>query len=231
MRRLALIPARGGSKRIPRKNIREFEGKPIIAYSIAAACDSGLFDSVVVSTDDEEIAAIARHYNASVPFLRSTDNANDHATTVDVICEVINCLSERGEQFQQCCCVYPCAPLITAELLKRSFELLVETQADSVIPVETSEKQLQRAMRIHNDRLHFERPEFSDCRSQDLAHSYFDTGQFYSFEIEPIVRAASMLTANTVALTIDSMRVQNIDTEDDWLLALWKYRYLHRVAA
>lgn len=130
---LAMITARGGSKRIPRKNIKEFCGKPILAYSIEAARASGAFEEVMVSTDDPEIAEIAKKYGASVPFFRSEATANDYASTDDVIMEVLKTYEKRGEHFDNFCCIYPTAPFVTGERLKQAMDLLADS--DSVMPV------------------------------------------------------------------------------------------------
>ena len=178
MKTLAMITARGGSKRIPRKNIKEFNGKPIIAYSIEAALASGVFDEVMVSTDDEEIAEIAKKYGAKVPFFRSEKTANDFATTVDVIEEVLNTYKDRGEEFDIFCCIYPTAPFITAKRLKDAVEQLSASDADSLIPVVRFSYPPQRAMEIHDGKLVFRQPENLSKRSQDLEPHFHDAGQF-----------------------------------------------------
>jgi N-acylneuraminate cytidylyltransferase len=176
MRVLALIPARGGSKRIPRKNIKEFCGKPIIAYSIEAALNTGLFDEVMVSTDSEEIAEVAKKYGAKVPFFRSEKTSGDFATTNDVLLEVIDEYEKRGERFDYGVCVYPTAPFVTAEKIKDAMEKFIESKADSLIPVVAFSFPPKRAMVIRDERLVFEYPEFMDARSQDLEKEYHDVG-------------------------------------------------------
>ena len=162
MRKIAIITARGGSKRIPRKNIREFCGKPILAYSIEAAIESGLFDTVMVSTDDGEIAEIARRYGAEVPFYRSESTASDYATTNDVLLEVLAEYEKRGEQYELGCCIYPTAPFVTAEKLRDAVERLKSSGADTLIPVVAFSYPPQRAMIVKEGRLVFEYPQYLD---------------------------------------------------------------------
>ena len=176
---LAMITARGGSKRIPRKNIKEFCGKPILAYSIEAARSSGAFDEVMVSTDDPEIAGIAVKYGASVPFFRSEATANDYASTDDVIMEVLKTYEERGEHFDNFCCIYPTAPFVTGERLKQAMELLADS--DSVMPVVPFSYPPQRGLLISEEGfLKRQFPEYALARSQDLQKIYHDCGQFYA---------------------------------------------------
>ena len=180
-KKIAIITARGGSKRIPRKNIKEFCGKPILAYSIQAAADSGIFDTVMVSTDDEEIAEIAKQYGAEVPFYRSAETANDFATTNDVLLEVLAEYEKRGQKFDMAVCIYPTAPFVTAKKLKCAVEQLSESDADTLIPVVAFSYPPQRAMIVEEGRLVFEYPQYLDSRSQDLTPHYHDVGQFYVF--------------------------------------------------
>ncbi|MEM7292722.1 MAG: pseudaminic acid cytidylyltransferase [Pseudomonadota bacterium] len=229
MRRIALIPARGGSKRIPRKNIRHFADKPIIAWSIEAALTSKLFDAVMVSTDDAEIAAIAQAYGAWVPFLRSAETAGDHSTTFDVIKEVVEHLEHVGQRVSEMVCLYPCAPMVTPNLLRKGVAMLESRNCDAVIPVVAGHV-VQRAMCVNDGRLRFREPRFAQARSQDLESTFFDSGQFYCFRVAPVLAAGSVLTANTAALLLDESRVQNIDTEADWLQAHWKFQQFRDVA-
>ena len=158
MRKLAIITARGGSKRIPRKNIKPFLGKPIIAYSIEAALQSGIFDTVMVSTDDEEIAEIAKQYGAEVPFLRSAKASNDHATTNDVLLEVLDAYEKIGQSYDFACCLYPTAPFVTARKLQDAFAKLEASDADTLIPVVAFSYPPKRGLLIRNERLVFEYP-------------------------------------------------------------------------
>ena len=227
MKTLAMITARGGSKRIPRKNIKEFNGKPIIAYSIEAALSSGVFDEVMVSTDDEEIAEIAKKYGAKVPFFRSEKTANDFATTVDVIEEVLNTYRERGEEFDIFCCIYPTAPFITAKRLKDAVEELSASDADSLIPVVRFSYPPQRAMEIHDGKLVFRQPENLSKRSQDLEPHFHDAGQFYVVRSESFFKNRGIMVGDILPMELSELEVQDIDNEVDWKLAELKYNLLN----
>ena len=226
MKTLAMITARGGSKRIPRKNIKEFNGKPIMAYSIEAALKSGAFDEVMVSTDDEEIADIARKYGASVPFMRSEKTANDFATTVDVIDEVISEYHNRGKDFDVFACIYPTAPFITADKLKEAVDKLSASDADSLIPVVRFSYPPQRAMEIHDGRLVFRQPENLSKRSQDLEPHYHDAGQFYVVRTESFLKNKGIMVGQILPMELSELEVQDIDNEVDWKLAEMKYKLL-----
>ena len=226
MKTLAMITARGGSKRIPRKNIKEFNGKPIIAYSIEAALASGVFDEVMVSTDDEEIAEIAKKYGAKVPFFRSEKTANDFATTVDVIEEVLNTYKERGEEFDIFCCIYPTAPFITAKRLKDAVEELSNSDADSLIPVVRFSYPPQRAMEVHDGKLVFRQPENLSKRSQDLEPHFHDAGQFYVVRSESFFKNRGIMVGDILPMELSELEVQDIDNEVDWKLAELKYNLL-----
>lgn len=229
MRRIAVIPARGGSKRIPRKNIKDFLGKPIIAYSIEAAIASELFDEVMVSTDDPEIAEIARIYDSKVPFVRSKKNSNDFATTADVLIEVLDEYKKKSEEFAYLCCIYPTAPFVTAEKLKSSFNLMIEKDADSVIPVVRFSYPIQRALRINeNSGLEYLWPENSNKRRQDLEETYHDAGQFYWIKSRELFISKQLLQRKTIPYVISEMEVQDIDNPDDWNLAEIKYKLLNK---
>lgn len=226
MRSLAIITARGGSKRIPRKNIRPFCGKPILAYSIEAAIKSGMFDTVMVSTDDKEIAEIAKSYGAEVPFFRSEKTSNDFATTNDVLLEVLAEYEARGEQFDLGCCIYPTAPFITADRIRQAVETLTESDAETLIPVAGFSYPPQRAMVIENGRLVFKYPQYIDSRSQDLEKHYHDVGQFYVFRTEAFRRNRKLMLGDILPYVISEMEVQDIDTLTDWEIAEMKYRIL-----
>lgn len=223
MKRLAIITARGGSKRIPRKNIKEFCGKPIIAYSIEAALNSGLFDVVMVSTDDEEIAEIAEKYGASVPFYRSAETSNDFATTGDVLHEVLNEYEKRGMTFDTHACIYPCAPFITPEKLREAFDILESTDADSVTPVVQFSYPPQRCFAIEDGRLVFQNPQYARSRSQDLEPLYHDIGQYYAYKTS-IMRGLEKGTGKCYPVITPDEYVQDIDNESDWRLAEVKYK-------
>lgn len=226
MKKIAIITARGGSKRIPRKNIKPFCGKPILAYSIEAALKSGLFDTVMVSTDDEEIAQVARQYGAEVPFYRSEKTAGDFATTNDVLLEVLEEYEKRGEHFDLGCCIYPTAPFVTAEKLKKGVEELLSTDADTLIPVVAFSYPPQRAMIEKEGRLVFEYPQYLDSRSQDLEPHYHDVGQFYVFHTEAFRKNKKLMVGNILPFVISEMEVQDIDNQTDWEIAEIKYRFM-----
>ena len=227
MKALALITARGGSKRIPRKNIKEFNGKPIIAYSIEAALNSGVFDEVMVSTDDEEIAEIAKKFGASVPFMRSEKTSNDFATTDDVIEEVLDEYHRRGKDFDIFTCIYPTAPFITSGRLKESVEKLSASHADCLVPVVRFSYPPQRALEIHDGRLIFRQPENLNKRSQDLEPHYHDAGQFYVMRTGSFYKGHSVLVGDIIPLELSELEVQDIDNEVDWKLAELKYKLLN----
>jgi len=227
VKKLAIITARGGSKRIPRKNIKEFCGKPIIAYSIEAAVNSGAFDTVMVSTNDEEIATISREYGAEVPFFRSEATSNDFATTTDVLMEVLDEYDKRGEHFDNACCIYPTAPFITADRLKEAMDTLEGSQADSLIPVVDFSYPPQRAMVIEDGSLVFKHEEYLTTRSQDLEKHYHDAGQFYAFRIDSFRKNKNILKGNILPIILDDLEVQDIDTLVDWKLAELKYKLIN----
>lgn len=224
MKTIAIITARGGSKRIPRKNIKDFCGKPILAYSIEAATNSGLFDTVMVSTDDEEIAAIAKRYGAQVPFYRSEKTSNDFATTNDVLSEVLEEYEKRGQHFDLACCIYPTAPFVTANKLKDAYEMLLATDADTLIPVVSFSYPPQRAMIKENGRLVFEYPQYMDSRSQDLTPHYHDVGQFYFFHTAAFKVNKKLMLGNILPMEVSELEVQDIDNYTDWEIAEIKYR-------
>ena len=228
MRAVAIITARGGSKRIPRKNIRDFCGKPIIAYSLEAAIASGVFDTVMVSTDDAEIAEVARKYGAEVPFMRSEENADDYAVTRDVVKEVLDSYAKIGECFDIACCIYPTAPFLTGEKLKKAVELLQEHDADSVVPVVRFGFPPQRSLVVREGRLQFRWPEHTFTRSQDLEPFYHDVGQFYCLRTESFLEQMSLFMHKTVSLELSELEVQDIDNEQDWKIAELKYSMMRK---
>ena len=230
MKKIAIIPARGGSKRIPRKNIKRFIDKPIIAYSIEAAVKSNLFDEVMVSTDDGEIAEIAKTYGAKVPFLRSDVNSNDVATTIDVIAEVIEAYKKVGQEFDYTCCIYPCAPFVTAQILSSSYNKLKADDLDCVFPVLKYGHPIQRALRVKaNNRMEMIAPENMQIRTQDLEATYHDLGQFYMFKTEEIILNNRLWNDNTGFIELKEIESHDIDTIDDWELAEFKYKYLKNI--
>lgn len=220
MRTLCIIPARGGSKRIPRKNIRPFLGEPIITHPIRAALAAGCFDEVMVSTDDGEIAAVARAAGASVPFMRSKENASDQAGTVPVLLEVLAGYAATDRHFELGCCLYPTAVFATPALLQRGRDLLAsEPATDSVIPIVRYGYPIQRSLRLENGRLTMRWPEHLLTRSQDLEPAYHDAGQFYWFRTASLLREGRLMTANARGLELSEAEVQDVDNEVDWQLA------------
>lgn len=226
--KLAVIPARGGSKRIPRKNIKKFCGRPILSYSIEAAIQSGLFNEVMVSTDDDEIAGVAKQYGASVPFLRSAETSNDYASTSDVLLEVIEMYRQAGREFSHICSLYPTAPFVTSEKLVRAFRLLCSSGADSLVPVVPFSYPPLRGFALQNGRIRMRWPEYEAARSQDLQPIYHDCGQFYFAHMEAFLREKTMFCRETVPMFLPELEVQDIDNETDWELAELKYGLLQR---
>lgn len=221
---LAIITARGGSKRIPHKNIKEFCGKPIIAYSIEAALKSEIFDAVMVSTDDEEIKKIAIKYGAAVPFLRSKQTSNDYAATHEVVLEVLEDYKKIGKEFDYVCCVYPTAPFVTAKKLRESFEKLIDVDADTVLPVVGFSYPPQRCFVIKDNIASFKWPENRLKRSQDLEKLYHDSGQYYFMNTKRFIETKNLIMEKTVPVIVDEMEVQDIDNYEDWEMAELKYR-------
>ena len=223
---IAIIPARRGSKRIPNKNIKDFLGKPIIAYSIETAIKSKLFDEVMVSTDDMQIAEIAQSLGAKVPFMRSKENSNDYAGTSDVILEVLDKYKKNGNIFDYCCCIYPAAPFITPEKLKESFELFKVKEYDSLFPVVKYSYPIQRSYKFVNDKISMVWPENYSKRSQDLEPFYHDAGQFYWIKVKELIKIKKLYTCNSGAIILSELEVQDIDNEEDWKLAEMKFKLL-----
>lgn len=221
---LAIITARGGSKRIPRKNIKEFCGKPIIAYSIEAALEASIFDEVMVSTDDEEIKEVALKYGAKVPFMRSKETSNDIASTYEVLLEVLTEYEKIGQTFDYICCIYPTAPFITPEKLKESLKKLKETNADTVLPVVAFSFPPQRCFVIRDGNAEFKWPENRLVRSQDLERWYHDCGQYYFVRTDRFLETHNLIMEHTVPVIVDEMEVQDIDNYEDWELAELKYK-------
>ncbi|PIB28693.1 pseudaminic acid cytidylyltransferase [Maribacter sp. 4U21] len=224
MANLAIIPARGGSKRIPRKNIKPFLGKPIIAYSIEAAINSNLFDEVMVSTDDKEIAEIALHFGAKVPFMRSNVNANDFAVLADVILEVLELYAQRGIKFDNICCILPTAPFVTADTIKKGKQLLSSESHDCVFPVLEFSFPIQRSLKIKGTKVEMLWRGYLNTRSQDLEPRYHDSGQFYWVKTDVFLEQKKILVENAGALIISQIEAQDIDTLIDWKLAEIKYQ-------
>ena len=226
MPNLAIIPARGGSKRIPKKNIKLFLGKPIIAYSIEIAIESNLFDDIIVSTDDIEIANIAKDYGAQVPFFRSEINSSDFATTFDVIEEVVNEQHLRNQVYENVCCIYPCAPLMRKEFIVNALEIMKQNNFDTVFPVVQYGNQIQRALKLNDNRIEMFYPQFQTTRSQDLENAFYDPGQFYWAQTNQLIKSGKLFSNNSGFIIIDEMSVQDIDNDMDWKLAELKYSLL-----
>ena len=220
---LCIITARGGSKRIPRKNIKDFLGKPIIAYSISAALEAGIFDEIMVSTDDSEIADVSRKYGAKIPFMRSDFASSDYASTRDVLLEVLNEYEKLGRTFEYFSCIYPTAPFVTPEKLKDAFSLLKDSNADEITPVIQFSYPPQRAFVVRNGGLVYQYPEYESSRSQDLEPIYHDCGQFYFYRAD-IYRRLEKGTGKRLPLIMPEEETQDIDNFSDWAIAEIKYR-------
>lgn len=219
---LAIIPARGGSKRIPKKNIKLFLNAPVIAYSIEIALKSGLFNEVMVSTDDPEIAGIAEKYGARIPFYRSNRTSDDHAILNDVLKEVISEYQKRNQNFDHICMILPTAPLIQLKHLIGGFKLLCDEPFDSVRPVVKYSYPIQRSFSMVNYRIEMFYPEYYESRSQDLKPAFHDAGQFYW-----IYKDKLLTDPRKGAILISELECQDIDSEEDWKLAELKYQLLH----
>ena len=226
MNAIAVITARGGSKRIPHKNIKPFLGRPIIEYSIDAALKSEMFSEVMVSTDDEQIAEISKNAGAAVPFFRSPETSNDYATTLDVLMEVVNEYEKRGMTFDYMCCIYPTAPFVSPEAIKTAMTALVEEKADTVFPVVKFSFPPQRSMVVENGMLRAKWPEYTQMRSQDLEPFYHDCGQFYCINFSAFKQQKKIMMDKVIPFYQDEINVQDIDTLEDWEIAEMKYKIL-----
>ena len=226
---ICIIPARGGSKRIPKKNIKSFLGMPIIVYSIKAALNSSLFKEVMVSTDDHEIAEIAICNGAKVPFMRSCENSDDYASTISVIKEVISKYELEGKEFHNICCIYPTAPFVDASVLYKSYSLFKDGSFDSLFPVIRFDYPIQRALVLRNGKYIYNESQYANTRSQDLEDMYHDAGQFYWLTHKMLSSSDSIITENTGALVISGLHGQDIDTFVDWKLAEIKYELLQSI--
>lgn len=226
MKSIAIITARGGSKRINNKNIKEFCGKPIISYPIQAALKAKCFDLVMVSTDSDEIKDMAVQYGAEVPFMRSAESSDDYATTSDVLFEVLGEYKKRKQYYTYMCCIYPTAPFVTAKKLEEAMQILCNTNADFVIPVVPFSFPPQRGMVVTDGKVRFKYPEYTLLRSQDLEHIYHDCGQYYCVNVERFLQSGKVVMDNTKAVIMDEMEVQDIDNLADWKLAELKYKFM-----
>lgn len=217
---LCVIPARGGSKRIPRKNIRPFHGRPMIAWSIQAALDSGVFDHIIVSTDDEEVAQIARAEGAEVPFMRPSDLSDDHTPTVPVVKHAITTMQTQWGAQGFVCCLYATAPFVDASDISLAYTQLQASEADYIFPVTTFPFPIQRGVRIRDDgRMEMFAPEHALTRSQDLEEHYHDVGQFYWGRSESWLDGKTLIGPDAIPMIIPRHRAQDIDTPEDWARA------------
>ena len=229
--KLAIIPARGGSKRIPRKNIKLFCAKPMIAWSIEAALQSGCFDQVIVSTDDQEIAEVARQYGATVPFMRPTELSDDHTSTVPVIQHAIEWVNAQGQPVEQACCMYATAPFVSAEDINRGLEILDATQSDYAFSVTSYAFPIQRAIRLNDEgRVQMFNPEYFNTRSQDLEEAFHDAGQFYWGTVDAWLQGRMIFGTGSVPVPLPRHRVQDIDTPEDWVRAEWLFKAMQAEA-
>lgn len=224
MKPIAIITARGGSKRIPKKNIKEFLGKPIIAYSIEAALKSNIFDEVMVSTDSEEIAQIARNYGANVPFMRSEATSNDYADTSDVLLEVLDRYKALGKEYTEFCCIYPTAPFVTAKKLRESYELLNDKNVYNVVPMVAFSFPPQRGLVLKDGLTYPVDSVGIEQRSQDLEEVLHDSGQFYWCKTNEFCKSGNLLYNHTKPYRVSELEVQDIDNQSDWDLAEIKYK-------
>lgn len=226
MSAIAIIPARGGSKRIPHKNIKEFCGKPILAYSIQAALESSLFDTIMVSTDDDAIANVARQYGAEVPFFRSEKTANDYAILKEVLLEVLKEYKKQGREFDEICCILPTAPFVTFDDLIESKKML-EKECTSVLPIVKFSYTIFRSLKMDGDRkVEMFWPENYSSRSQDLPEAFHDAGLFYWYKKEYFAKNVIGFGNCTIGYEISEMQCQDIDTEEDWKMAEMKFKFL-----
>lgn len=222
--KIAMITARGGSKRIPRKNIKEFCGKPILAYSIVAALESNIFDEVMISTEDDEIAKIAQQYGATFPFKRSEQMASDYAMTIDVMLEVVDQYRKIGINPESICCIYPTAPFVTAEKLRKANELFESSGTEAVVPVVKFSFPPQRSFIFDGRYIKYKWKKYELSRSQDLENYYHDAGQFYFLKTTAMINQHTLVPEKTAPLVMDEMEVQDIDNMEDWNIAEIKYQ-------
>lgn len=225
--RYAVIPARGGSKRIPRKNLKEFLGKPVIAYAIEALSESRLFDHIIVSTDDSQIAEVAKRYGAEAPFVRPPELSDDHASTDAVLIHAIEQIREQYGAAEEACCVYPATPLLTEDMVRQGLDAMRKHEAPSAFPVVRYDFPIEQAL-VLEDGVHpkFRSPELVDARSQDLAAHYHDAGIFYWFVPDRFLASGRLFMDDSVVFEVPSERCQDINTPEDWAIAELKYQRL-----
>lgn len=224
MHKLCIIPARGGSKRIPRKNIKDFFGKPIIAYTIETAIQSQLFDEVMVSTDDDEIAEIAIHYGAKVPFKRSVESSNDTAILADVVSETLEQYQEQGKEFDFVCCLLPTAVLVKVDYLNSALDKLMKGGITAVVSIIKYGSPIQRALKINQGFVEMD-SRYINVRSQDLQPHYFDAGQFYWLKTKEFLKEKKIFLKEAGYIELPEYNAQDVDTPEDWKMLEIKYRY------
>lgn len=223
--KIAIIPARGGSKRIAKKNIKIFFNKPIISYSINAAVESGLYDEIMVSTDSEEIALIARNYGAKVPFIRSKKNSSDYSSTVDVLIEVLDYYKKKDVNFDIATCLYPCSPLINLDNLSNSIKIIEKELVDCVFPIVKYSHPIERSLTLSKKNIISPVSSVTNfLRTQDFNNYFHDAGMFYTFDVETLYLKKTLRTNNTYGMIISELQSQDIDNESDWKLAELKYK-------
>lgn len=225
---LAIIVARGGSKRIPMKNIKLFHGHPIIKYSIDAAIQSNCFAEVMVSTDHAEIAKVAQSFGATIPFFRSAKNSDDYAGTAPVLKEVIEAYQKLGKLFKYICCLYPTAPFVTAEKITKAMNLLISKEVEAVVPVTPFSYPIQRSLKIEHGFAKMFWPENYTARSQDLEPSFHDCGQFYCLKVDSLLEQLVLYPKLTLPFIIPATEAQDIDSLEDWIIAEIKYELLQK---
>jgi N-acylneuraminate cytidylyltransferase len=228
IKKIAIIPARSGSKRIPNKNTKDFLGKPIISYPIDIALKSNIFDEVMVSTDCEKIAEISKKFGAKVPFLRSKKNSDDFSTTVNVIEEVLLEYKNLNQEFEITCCIYPTAVFINEDMLKIGLNKIINNDFDSLIPIVKFSHPIQRSLKIVNNHLEFFSPENINKRSQDLEPAYHDCGQFYFIKVNKFLETKKIFNYNSSYIELLDSEVQDIDNQEDWNIAELKYKLFHK---
>lgn len=224
---IAIIPARGGSRRIPRKNAVDFLGKPIIEYPITSAIQAKCFDEIMVSTDDEEIASVAKSLGATVPFFRSALASNDTATTVDVLLEVLSDYDKLDKHFTHICCLYPTSVFVTADMIKQGYKMLQEKDVNGIATFVSCDQPIERAFREEDGYVSLRNPEHGLTRTQDLPSSYFDAGQMYFLKVATLLEERKIFVSKLRPIFIESNHVQDIDYQEDLALAKLKYKLLH----
>jgi N-acylneuraminate cytidylyltransferase len=226
---LAIITARGGSKRIPKKNIKDFFGKPMLNYAISACKDAGIFSEIMVSTDSDEIAEVAVNNGVRVPFMRSPKTADDFATTYDVLEEVIANYKKEGREFEYICCVYPCVPFLSGQILQKAYNHLIESSNNALQPVCRFPAPIEWAMEIKEGFLVQNNQRSTINRSQDFIPKYFDAGMFYIIKTNVLLSEKTLTPTKTMAYIMDEREIQDINTEEDWVMAELKYKMIKEV--